>query len=219
VDIIRILIVDDHPVVRAGIKTMLSKEQDIRVVGELSVGGQVLQAVQELSPDVLLLDINMPGFNAVTTTEQLKKLYPKTKILILTAYDDDEYVFGLLSVGATGYVLKDEALETLVSAVRATAKGEPWLTQKVAGRLMREAIKPRKGAGETKGIPLSSRELEVLILMAQGASNDDIAAKLFISKRTVQNHVASIYRKLELESRPEAILYALRHNLVDLNRQ
>lgn len=131
----------------------------------------------------------------------------------MTAYDDEAYVTGLLSAGATGYVLKDEALDTLVTAIRAIARGELWLSQHIAGRLARKAIAPARAAAAE---PLTPREREVLRLLALGLSNHEIAGKLFIAKRTVQNHVSNIYGKLDLDSRAEAVLYAIRYEIVDV---
>lgn len=211
---IRIVLADDHPVVRAGIKTMLEKEADLRVVGEIGEGGQVESLTSHWQPDVLVLDINMPGLDPVATTRHLKEQCPALHILVLTAYDDDAYVTGLLSAGATGYLLKEEALETLVAAIRAVARGESWLSQRVAGRLARKAVARAEGAEPE---PLTPREREVLRLLALGLSNDEIAEKLVITRRTVQNHVSAIYGKLGLASRAEAVLYAIRHGVVDMN--
>ncbi len=211
---IRVLIADDHPVVRAGIKTMIEKEPDLCVVGEIAEGDRVESLTRQWQPHVLVLDINMPGLDPVAATRSLKKHRPALNILVLTAYDDDAYVTGLLSAGATGYLLKEEALDTLVTAIRAVARGESWLSQRVAGRLARKAIAPARTATTE---PLTPREREVLRLLALGLSNDGIAEKLFIAKRTVQNHVSNIYGKLDLDSRAEAVLYAIRHDVVDVS--
>jgi DNA-binding NarL/FixJ family response regulator len=202
-------------VVRAGIKSMLDKEPDIRVVGEASEGSAIARVVEQTAPDVLVLDLNMPALNPVAVTRELKARCPNLHILVLTAYDDEEYVLGLLSAGATGYVLKDEALDTLATAIRATAEGESYLSQKVAARLARRALATREPAADET--LLTAREREVLRLLALGLDNNAIADKLVIAKRTVQNHVSAIYSKLNLTSRPEAILYAIRHKLVDVN--
>lgn len=211
---IRVLIADDHPVVRAGIKTMIEKEPDLSVVGEIAAGDRVETLTLQWRPDVLVLDVNMPGLDPVAATRSLKKHRPTLNILVLTAYDDDAYVTGLLSAGATGYLLKEEALDTLVAAVRAVARGDSWLSQRVAGRLARKAITPSQAAPAG---PLTSREREVLRLLALGLSNDGIADRLYIAKRTVQNHVSNIYSKLDLDSRAEAVLYAIRHGIVDVS--
>ena len=156
----------------------------------------------------------MPGLDPVAATRRQTELRPALRILILTAYDDEAYVTGLLMAGATGYVLKDEALDTLVAAIRTVARGESWLSQRIAGRLARKAIAPARAAEDE---PLTPREREVLRLLALGLSNNEIAEKLFITKRTVQNHVSNIYGKLGLDSRAEAVLYAIRYGIVDVN--
>jgi NarL family two-component system response regulator LiaR len=212
---IRVVLADDHPVVRAGIKTMLEKEPDLSVVGEIEEGTQVEALTSHWQPDVLVLDVNMPGLDPVATTRRLKEQYPALYILILTAYDDDAYVTGLLSAGATGYLLKEEALETLVAAIRAVAQGESWLSQRIAGRLARKAVARVEGAADPG--PLTPREHEVLRLLALGLNNDEIAHSLVITRRTVQNHVSNIYGKLGLASRAEAVLYAIRHDVVDVS--
>lgn len=214
-ELIRVLVADDHPIVRAGIVSMLSKEADIRIVGETGNGKQVERLTAETAPDVLVLDVNMPGLDPVGVTRHLKERHSTSRVLVLTAYDDDAYVTGLLSAGATGYVLKDEALDTLVTAIRAVAKGESWLSQRIAGRLARKAV--AQGEGDAGPEPLTAREQEVLRLLALGLSNEEIAEKLVITRRTVQNHVSSIYGKLELASRAEAVLYAIRNGMVDVN--
>ncbi len=213
-DPIRVVIADDHPVVRAGIVSMLSKEPDIRVVAEIGDGGQVEHVAVQSAPDILVLDGNMPGLDPIAATRSLTEQHPHLRILVLTAYDDEAHVTGLLSAGATGYLLKEEALATLVAAIRAVAKGESWLSQRVAGRLARKAITPTRAA---EAEPLTPREREVLRLLALGLSNDEIGEKLVITKRTVQNHVSTIYGKLGLASRAEAVLYAIRHGIVDIN--
>jgi NarL family two-component system response regulator LiaR len=212
--LIRVLIADDHPVVRAGIKTMLEKDPNLRVVGEIGEGAQVESLTRQWQPDVLVLDVNMPSLDPVATTRRLKEQCPALHILVLTAYDDDAYVTGLLSAGASGYLLKEEALDTLVAAIRAIAKGESWLSQRIAGRLARKAIAPVRAV---EAEPLTPREREVLRLLALGLSNEEIAEKLSITKRTVQNHVSNIYGKLGLDSRAEAVLYAIRHGVVDVS--
>jgi DNA-binding NarL/FixJ family response regulator len=211
---IRVFIADDHPVVRAGIVSMLGKDPEIQVVGETGDGKQVEKLAAGAMPDVLVLDINMPGLDAVNTTRQMKKLYPNLNILVLTAYDDDAYVTGLLAAGATGYLLKEEALDTLVTAIRAVARGESWLSQRIAGRLARKAIARIESPGEAE--LLTNREREVLRWLALGSSNDEIAEKLFITRRTVQNHVSNIYDKLGLASRAETVLYAIRQGIVNI---
>ena len=217
---IRVVLADDHPVVRAGVRTFLEKEPDLQVVGEIALGSEVETLTSHWQPDVLVLDVNMPGLDPVAATRRLKEQVPTLRILVLTAYDDDAYVTGLLAAGAMGYLLKEEALETLVAAIRAVARGESWLSQRIAGRLARRAVARVEGAEADEHIrsePLTSREREVLHLLALGLSNDEIAGRLVISRRTVQNHVSNIYSKLGLASRAEAVLYAIRHGIADVS--
>jgi len=211
---IRVVIADDHPVVRTGIRSLLEKHPDLQVVGEIGDGTRVESLVELWQPDVLVLDVAMPGLDPATVTRRLKKRHPDLNVLVLTAYDDDAYVTGLLAAGATGYLLKEEALDMLVAAIRAVARGQSWLSQRVAGRLARKAITPVQIP--LVG-PLTPREREVLRLLALGLSNAEIAEQLFITKRTVQNHVSTIYGKLGLDSRTEAVLYAIRHGIVDVS--
>jgi DNA-binding NarL/FixJ family response regulator len=211
------IIVDDHPVVRAGMRTVLDTATDVTVVAEGSSGADALRLVQGHRPDVLVLDVNLPDLNGLQVTQQLREQGVTTAILILTVHDDKQTVFGLLESGATGYVLKDEALETLVSAVRAAARGESWLSPAVARQVLRRAIeKPSPPPPESSPFILTPRETQVLCLLAQGLDNAAIAQRLTVTKRTVQNHVSNIYGKLDLTSRTEAALYAIRQGLVQV---
>jgi DNA-binding NarL/FixJ family response regulator len=211
---IRVVIADDHPVVRAGILSLLGKEPNIQLVGETGDGGQVEALAGRIVPDVLVLDVNMPGLDAVGVTSRLIRQHPALRVLVLTAFDDEAYAAGLLSAGATGYVLKDEALDSLAAAVRSVAKGDSWISQRVAGRLARKAASP---APSTEAGTITPREREVLRLLALGLRNDEIAEKLVISRRTVQNHVSTLYGKLGLQSRAEAVLFAIRHGIVEVS--
>ncbi len=213
-DRIRVVIADDHPVVRTGIRSLLTKHPDLQVVGEIEDGTRIEHLVALWQPDVLVLDVAMSGLDPVAFTHHLKERHPDLNILVLTAHDDDAYVTGLLAAGATGYLLKEEALDMLVAAIRAVARGQSWLTQRVAGRLARKAVTP---VHIPPVGPLIPREREVLRLLALGLSNAEIADQLFITKRTVQNYVSTIYGKLGLDSRAEAVLYAIRHGIVDVS--
>jgi len=214
---ISVVVVDDHPIVRAGMRKVLDTAADIVPVAEGTSGTDALRLVSKHRPDVLVLDVNLPDMSGVEVTQQLCDQGVTTAILILTVHDDAETVFGLLEHGVSGYVLKDEALETLASAVRAAARGETWLSPAVASRVVRRAV----GAGpdeppESPPLALTPREMEVLRLLAQGLDNAGIAQRLLISKRTVQNHVSNIYGKLGVATRTEAALYAIRHGLVQV---
>ena len=211
---IRVFIADDHPIVRAGVSGMLGKAPGLCVVGETGDGAQVEGLAVAAGADVLVLDVNMPGLDPIGVTRRLTGQSRRVQVLILSAYADEAYVTGLLSAGATGYVLKDEALDSLVHAIRAVARGETWLSQRVAGQLVRK-VASHQFAGEAEEI--TAREREVLRLLALGYANHEIADKLFITKRTVQNHVSSIYARLQLQSRAEAVLYAIRNGIVDVS--
>ena len=231
---ITVVIVDDHPVVRAGMRTVLDAADDVTIVAEGTSGADALRLVAQHRPDVLVLDVNLPdpapgprpearaegsgqALNGVEVTRQLCAQGATTAILILTAYDDSQTVFGLLESGATGYVLKDEALETLVSAVRAAAQGQNWLSPAVARQVVGRAVgQAAPEPPQSPPLPLTPREMEVLQLLAQGLDNAAIAQRLVLTKRTVQNHVSNIYGKLEVTTRTEAALYAIRHGLVQV---
>jgi NarL family two-component system response regulator LiaR len=208
--VIKVLLADDHPALRAGIKGML-EQVDIEVVGEAADGDEALRLAERLVPDVLVLDAVMPGLRAPQVIHRLRETRPDLRVLVLTAYDDNELVFGLLEAGAVGYVLKEEALETIEAAVRAVARGESWLSPKMAAKVMKEALGKEEAE---EAIPLSERELEVLRLMAKGWSNKRIAEDLSITEGTVKNHVTNIYAKLWVHSRAEAVAWAWQQGLV-----
>ncbi len=205
---IRVLLADDHPVARSGIRAELDGADGIEVVGEASSGHEALRLVEKLCPDVLVLDVVMPGMDGVEATRLLRERHPDLRILALSAYHDDEYVFGLLSAGAAGYVLKEEALDTIVEAIRAASRGETWLSKRVEEKVVRRAI------GEEEEFPLTERELDVLRLLAKGWSNRRIARELYITERTVRFHVENILSKLGVSSRTEAVVEGARRGLV-----
>ncbi len=210
-NMIRVVLAEDHHVVRAAVAEFLNKEPDMQVVGQVAEGGLVLlDAVSKWQPDVLVLDAHMPGHRIVETAQILHVRFPDVHILVLSAYDRQEYIEGLLKVGAVGYVLKDDSPDTLPQAVRAAAKGQQWLSPKVAAVLLRNV----RHESELDALGLTPREQEILKLMAAGCRNDEIATRLVISQQTVKNHVRNIYGKLGVETRVEAVLYALNHNLV-----
>ncbi len=209
-DSIRVLLTDDHPVVRSGIRAELDGAHGIEVIGEASSGDEVLRLVEELRPDVLVLDVVMPGMDGVEVTRILRERFPDLRILALSAYDENEYVFGILKAGATGYVLKEEALDTIVEAIRAASRGETWLSRRVEEKVVRRAI------GEEEEVPLTERELEVLRLMAKGLSNKEIARELSITERTVRFHVGNILGKLGVESRTKAVVEGVSRGLVKM---
>ena len=210
---IRILLADDHPVVRDGIRDRMAREEDINVVGEAESGEETLAQAQRLRPDIVLLDVAMPGPGAVKVMETLREALPTVKVLVLSAFDDDEYVFGMLATGAAGYALKDERLSSLIAAVRAVAQGETWLSPRVASKVARRAIERKDQATDS---PLTEREREVLQLMAEGKENTEIAETLVITERTVKFHVGNIYAKLGATSRTAAVVKAIQQNWVTI---
>jgi DNA-binding NarL/FixJ family response regulator len=214
---ITVVIVDDHPVVRAGMRTILDAADDITVVAEGESGTDALRLVTQHRPDVLVLDVNLPDLNGVAVTRQLRDQGTTTAILVLTVHEDKQTIFGLLESGATGYVLKVEALETLANAVRAAAQGESWLSPAVARQVVQRAIGESPSEPPVPPISLTPREREVLCLLAHGLDNAAIAERLVVAKQTVQNHVTNIYGKLDLTTRTEAALYAIRHGLVQVS--
>lgn len=218
---INVVIIDDHPVVRAGMKAVLDAVENITVVAAGGSGAKALLLVSQHAPDVLVLDVNLPDINGIEITRQLHAGGTTTAVLILTAHDDPEIIFELLNNGAIGYVLKDEALETLAHAVRAAARGESWLSPTIASEVVQRAI--QRNGRRTANLelplptqsPLTPREMEVLKLLAWGLDNKAIALELVVTKRTVQNHISNIYSKLSVASRTEAMLFAIRQGWVN----
>ena len=208
---IRIVIADDHAVVRQGTRSLLEREKDLEVVGEAGDGEEAVKLIEELRPDVAILDIAMPKLNGIEVTRRIKPKCPSTAVLILSAYDDDEYVFALLEAGAAGYLLKDVDSREVVKAVRAVHAGESVLHPVIARKVLDRFVSPAAKVGEEKpSVEMSEREMEVLKLAARGMNNQDIANKLFISMRTVQGHLTSIFNKLSVGSRTEAIFQAVK---------
>ena len=211
-----VVVVDDHPVVRAGVRTVLDAAEDITLLAEGTAGADALRLVALHHPDVLVLDVNLPDISGVEVTRRLRAQGETVAVLVMTVHDDSQTVFGLLENGATGYVLKDEALETLVRAVRAVAQGASWLSPSVASQVVKRAVGDVTTVSDPSFASLTPRELEVLRLLARGLDNAAIARALVVTKRTVQNHVSNIYGKLNLTSRTEAALYAIRCGLVEV---
>ena len=215
-DKIRVILADDHALVRQGIRQFLEGDEDIEVVAEAADGGRALQLVEELRPDVVLLDIQMPGMSGVEATRQIKARFPEVRILILTAYDDDPYVFALLQAGADGYLLKTVEVDDLLRGVRAVYRGESVLSPEVTQKVLQQ-IRTRRPAGAVEQIEvLTSRELEILRLAAQGLTNKAIGQEMGISDRTVQGHLANIFGKLGVASRTEAVTEALKRGWIVL---
>ena len=215
---IKVIIADDHVLFREGTRNLIEQEKDLEVVGEASDGEEAVELVTRLSPHVALMDIAMPKVNGVEATRQIKARHPSTAVLILTAYDNDQYILALLEAGAAGYLLKNVSGKELVNAIRAVYAGEavlhPTIAQKVFSRFGTAEGQPSELAQLAE---LSERELEILRLAARGLSNQDIAEKLFLSRRTVQAHLGNIFRKMDVGSRTEAVLQALRKGWLGLD--
>lgn len=211
-DKVRILIVDDHAVVRQGLITFLELQDEIEVVGEASNGKEALQKVQELEPDVVLMDLVMPVMDGLTAIKAIKQMRPSTEVIALTSFADDEKVFTAIRSGATGYLLKDVQPNDLVKAVLAADRGEVQLHPEVAKLLMHEVVAPAKEVDSLD--ELTEREREVLGLLGLGMSNKEIAYKISVSEKTVKAHVSSILNKLNLPGRTHAALYASKRGLV-----
>lgn len=207
---IRVLIVDDHPVVRTGLRGMLSEERRFDVVGEAEDGLRALIAVRDLKPDVALMDLRMPRMDGVAAIEAIVLRHPTTRVLVLTTYDSDSDILRAIEAGATGYLLKDAPRDELFRAIESTAAGASWLTPQVASRVMTRIRGPCE---ET----LSGRERDVLGHVAKGSTNKEIAAALYISEATVKTHLIHIYRKLNVESRTAALAAAIERGLITIS--
>ncbi len=209
---IRVVLADDHAVVRKGIREFLEEDAAIRVVAEASDGEEAVALVAREQPDVAVFDIQMPKLNGMEATRRVKKEFPQTRVLILTAYDDDPYIFAALQAGAKGYLLKTASSDELVHAVRAIAAGESALSPAITKKLVARAT------GNATDIiePLTEREMEILRLAAKGLGNKQIGSALAISDRTVQGHLANIYAKLHVGTRTEAVMYAVREKWITL---
>ncbi len=231
---VKIAVVDDHQLFREGLKRIINMEDDLEVVGECGDGAQAVELCQQLGPDVVLMDINMPTESGVDATERLKTAFPDIKVIILSIHDDESYVFETLRKGACGYLLKDMDAEALINAIRSVVSGYSYIHPKVTGKLINQLRRmtyadgfgslPR-GSGiagariayaDREGMPLTKRESDVLRLMAEGKSNKQIGDDLFISEKTVKNHVSSILQKMEVDDRTQAVIIAIKNGWVTL---
>lgn len=215
-DPIRILIADDHAIVRGGLRALLATEPEMEVVGEAADGVEAVQKARVLDPDVILMDLIMPRESGVEAIADIKRENPDARILVLTSFAEDEKVFPALRAGALGYLLKDSTPQELLQAIRQVYRGESSLHPAIARKLIREISRPADDLPATEE-PLTEREVEVLKLVAAGLSNQEIADKLVVSERTVRTHVSNILEKLHLANRTQAALYALREGLADLD--
>jgi two-component system, NarL family, response regulator LiaR len=211
---ITLLLADDHAMVRRGVRAYLETHADIHIAGEAASGAEAVRLCAELVPDVVLLDLVMPGMDGVEAARRIKEISPRTQIVILTSYHDDSHVLPAIRAGALSYLLKDVGSEELLDAVRKAARGEASLHPRIAAQLMQSLQAPKPDAPPNPFASLSQRELEVLRLVAEGLSNLAIGEKLFISEKTVKSHVGNILGKLHLDDRTQAAVYAWRQGFM-----
>jgi DNA-binding NarL/FixJ family response regulator len=207
-DTVRVLIADDHPLFREGMRGRLDRVADVAVVGEAASGDEAVELAHKLEPDVILMDIKMPGLNGIEATREIQRANPQIGILVLTMFEDDDSVFAAMRAGAKGYLLKDSGGEGVVRAIRAVASGEAVFGPGVAERIIGFFSAPRTAAPQRAFPELTEREEEVLSLVAQGKSNREIARQLFVSLKTVRNHVSNILLKLQVADRAQAVIRA-----------
>jgi len=213
---IRILLADDHAMVREGTRRILERESDFKVVGEAGDGQETVQLVEREQPDIAIVDISMPIMNGIEATKGIKKVAPKTAVLVLTAYDDDQYVFAILEAGAAGYLLKNARSSELIKAVRQIHAGESVLHPSIASKVLRHMTREQHHESDIQQETLTERELDVLRLAGQGMSNRQIAGRLVLSPRTIQSHMSNIFGKLAVGSRTEAVMVGLRKGWISL---
>lgn len=214
---VKIIIVDDHPLVREGLRKILEMESELEVIDEAGDGQGAINVCRERKPDVVLMDINMPGTNGIEATRVIKREFPQMGVIALTIHEEEEYVLELVRAGVSGYVLKDIAPAKLVETIKAVSKGhsviDPLITNKIFGEINRLS---RNRRTKEDWENLTEREMDVLRLISQGRSNKEIARTLSISEKTVKNHITNIFRKLQVDDRTQAVLFAIKHRLVEL---
>jgi DNA-binding NarL/FixJ family response regulator len=213
--LIRVILADDHALVREGTRRLLEAENDVEVVAEAASGEEAIDAAKRLHPDIAIMDIAMPGIGGIAATRAIKVCSPETAILVLSAYDDEPYLMALLEAGAAGFLLKNVHGQELIDAIRAVSRGESVLQPSVAEKIMRR-LSARTDTAHQSSDPLSEREFDVLRLAARGLANKEIARRLGLSIRTVHSHLANIFMKMHVGSRTEAVLQALRQGIISL---
>jgi two-component system NarL family response regulator len=213
------MVVDDHALFRRGLEMVLGNEEDLELVGEASDGQEAVERAQDLMPDVVLMDVRMPRRSGIEATAQIRDLLPHVKILMLTISDDEADLYDAIKAGASGYLLKEISIDEVATAIRSVAGGQSLISPSMASKLLSEFATMIKKGDERQQVPaprLTDRELEVLKLVAKGLNNRDIAKQLFISENTVKNHIRNILEKLQLHSRMEAVVYAVREKLLEI---
>ena len=208
-----VLICDDQALIRDSLGMLLNLERDIHVVGAAEDGAQAVEMVIEHQPDLVLMDLKMPGMNGIEATRRIRTRYPAIKVLVLTTYDDDEWVFDAIRAGASGYLLKDTPREEVIKAVKGTVEGRSFVDPAVAGKLIGQVAGQQTQPATLITDKLTAREVDVLRLLARGFSNAEIAAQLFLSEGTVRNHVSAIFAKMDVSDRTQAAVTAIQHGL------
>ncbi len=210
---IRVLICDDQAIIRDGLEMMLRLERDLTVVGQAQDGAQAVELAAKLSPDLALMDLKMPGVNGVEATRRIRAQHPSVKVLVLTTYDDDEWVFDAIRAGASGYLLKDTPREKVIEAIRGTLEGKSYVDPDVAGKLLGQVANESSKPSRLISDRLSEREISVLRLLGRGLTNGEISQQLHLSEGTVRNHVSAILSKLEVSDRTQAAVIAIQHGM------
>ncbi|MFN2284237.1 MAG: response regulator [Anaerolineae bacterium] len=209
----RVIICDDQAIVRDGLELLLNLERDIEVVGLAQDGAEAVELVAQHQPDLILMDLKMPGMNGIEATRQIRTHYPEVKVLVLTTYDDDEWVFDAIRAGAAGYLLKDTPRAEVIKAVRGTVAGQSFVDPQVTGKLLQQVASQQEHPATHITDKLTEREEDVLRLLAKGLTNADIAARLYLSEGTVRNHISAILAKLGVSDRTQAAVIAIQHGL------
>ncbi len=212
---LRILLVDDHEVVRLGIKSLLSRYSQFQVIAEAGSANEALQQVERYEPDVVVMDIRLPGKSGIEATREITTKYPKIKVIVLTSFAEDELLFDAISAGASGYVLKQIGSNELIRALETIGRGDSLLDPAVTKRVFDRVREASRKAEDESFANLTDRELNVLALIAEGKTNKEIASHIYLSEKTVRNYVSSLLSKLHLSTRAEAAAYAVRHNVFD----
>ena len=213
---IKVVIVDDHALIREGIKKLLELEESLEMVGLAGDGYEALKIISEVQPDVVLLDINMPNMNGIDCLRQIKLHHPDIKVIMLTIHEDAQYLIETINIGAEGYVLKDAEVSSLIKAINNVVSGEVYIHPTLSGILVREYRRKDKTSEEYSENELTKREYEVIRLISRGFNNKEIATELFISEKTVKNHVSNIFKKIKVTDRTQAALYAIKNNITKI---